>query len=387
MFKRALLCLALALLCLPAWAARKLTVDELTTLLRTMQQQKKTDEDIAAALKQVQLTEDLTQAAMNALAHYVPGTQAAEQIYVLEARSAALPAPAADTPATPEPAPDALKAMLDKAAAYVANTYAQLPAIAATRTTLRFQDNVEPEPPAGTPADPDAVSTRQFVHYINSADSVITSEHGVEQLPSEKDKTLWGANRMIVLQAPDPSLAAVFPLAQAAGTLKWLRWETVNDKRLAVFSYHVPKKKSQLALNICCFPNQGSGNAQLFTAALPNVSGTNSVNQGTGSDWRNYKANGMPYHGEFFIDPENGTVMRMIVQPELRPSDIVDVADTRIDYGPVSMDSKTVILPIKTYVTTEALPYGTQAGKSNVRCTFFVSEYKGYRAANGSAQN
>jgi len=378
MFKRALLCLALAVLCVPAWAARKLTVDELTSLLRTMQQQKKSDEEVAAALKQVQLTEGLTHAVMNSLAHYLPGTQAAEQIYVLEARSATLAPPTADIPPSREPAPDALKTILDKAAAYVSNTYAQLPAITATKTTLRFQDNVEPDPPAGAPTDPDAVSSRQFAHYINSTEFLITTEHGLEQMPSQTEKTAWGANRMIVMQAADPTLAVIFPAAQAAGTLKWLRWETVNDKHLAVFSYQVPRKKSQLALNICCFPNETSGNAQLFTAALPNVSGTNSINQGSGAEWRNYKANGMAYHGEFFIDPESGTVMRMIVQPELRPSDIVHLADTRIDYGPVSMGSRTVIVPVKTYFSTEVMPYGTQAGKSTARCTFFVSEYKGY---------
>src|SRR5208282_5376966 len=88
------------------------------------------------------------------------------------------------------------------------------------------------------------VSAFQFIHYINSTDAQVVSDHGAEKMPSAKDKTPWGANKMIALQEPDPSLGNVFQEAQGAGDIKWLRWETVNGKQAAVYSFDVPKKKA-----------------------------------------------------------------------------------------------------------------------------------------------
>ena len=135
--------LVLILMAVPAWPAKKITVAELTDMLKSLQQEKKVDQDVANALKQVVLTEELTRSTMNSLGEYAPGPLTTEQIYVLEARSAVLAPPAADIPTTPAPDAAAQKALLDKVSDYSAKTYSQLPAITATKTTLRFQDNIE----------------------------------------------------------------------------------------------------------------------------------------------------------------------------------------------------------------------------------------------------
>ena len=75
---------------MPAWGAKKVTVQQLRDMLVQMQQAKKTDEEVASALKQVVLSEELTRPAMNSLVEYVPGKYSTEQIYVLEARSVTL---------------------------------------------------------------------------------------------------------------------------------------------------------------------------------------------------------------------------------------------------------------------------------------------------------
>src|SRR5260370_4678558 len=98
-------CIALLLLAsIPAWSAKKMTVSELKDMLLTLHQQSKNDAEVADALKQVQLTEELTRTMMNSLVPAVPGPLSTEQIYVLEARSAMLAPPASDIPATPAPA-------------------------------------------------------------------------------------------------------------------------------------------------------------------------------------------------------------------------------------------------------------------------------------------
>jgi hypothetical protein len=397
--KRFVSTLALIFISVPAWsAAKKSTIADLTDMLKSMQEQKKGDQEVATALKQVQLSEELTRNVMNSLGGYAPGPLSTEQIYVLEARSAALAPPPADIPTSPALDAAAQKALLDKAADYAAKTYAQLPAISATKTTLRFQDNVEAAAPSsgmnGSAKDVSVgagfVPSFQFVHYINSTDSAYMLDHGVEKLA--QDKTPWGSNKMIALMEPDPSLGTVFQEAQANGPITWLRWETINGKAAAVFSFQVPKKKSHFAVNVCCFPDVSqTGKAQFTSAAtgsLTGGSGGATGNMQTTTDWHNYKANGLSYHGEFFIDPDTGIVVRMITEAELKPSDVVHQQDTRIDYGPVKVGDKTFVLPVRTVINTEVVPNGDSqaAGRYSTRCTLFTIEYKNHQLAGATAQ-
>ena len=190
--------LVVLLAAVPAWSAKKVTVQELKATLESLQQAKKADADVATALKQLELTEQLTRPVMNSLVGFVPGPLSTEQIYVLEARSAELPPPASDLPTTAAPDAAAQKAILDKAAEYVSKTYAQMPSLSATKTTIRFQDNVEAAAPSsGMNGGAQDVSTGsgfvtafQFIHYINSTESPVVNVHGAEQMPSEKDKPL-----------------------------------------------------------------------------------------------------------------------------------------------------------------------------------------------------
>src|SRR5579859_7746824 len=106
----------LLLIASPAWsAARKITVAELKDMLAALHQQSKSDADVAAELKQVQLSEELDRSTMNAFASNVPGPLSTEQIYVIEARSATLAPPPSDIPTTPAPDAAAQQALLAKA--------------------------------------------------------------------------------------------------------------------------------------------------------------------------------------------------------------------------------------------------------------------------------
>jgi len=388
--------LVVLMMAAPAWAAKKITVDQLKDLLVSMQQAKKTDAEVATALKQVELSEELTRTAMNSLVNYVPGPYSTEQIYVLEAKSAVLAPPATDIPATPAPDAAAQKALLDKAMDYATKTYAQLPRLTATKTTLRFQDNVEAmksssgmHSSATYGDDPNLVSASQFVHYINAADSPVELENGAEKLPTVKDKTPWGSNAQIALQGQGPVLTTV--LQEAGDKLNFLRWETVNGKQAAVFAFAVDKKKTHYAVNYCCFPDTdqtgslhyamatgtsgpgGSGPANTQAAAKGNLQTTTS--------WKNWKST-VPYHGEVFINPETGIVVRLVTQADFKTSDVVHQEDQRIDYGPIAVGGKTLIVPVKNVINTEVVPNGDSgAGKYSTRRTLFTVEYKDYQQA------
>jgi hypothetical protein len=384
----------------PAWsAAKKISVAELKDMLQTMHQQGKSDADVANALKQIQLTEELTRPMINSLVPAVPGQLSTEQIYVLEARSAMLPPPATDIPTTPAPDAAAQQALLTKAEDYVSKTYTQIPSLTTTRTTLRFQDNVEALAASsgihGGATDVSVgsgfVNPAQFVKYINASDSTIGIDRGEEKLP--EDKTRWGGNGMIALTTPDPNLAQVWNEAKDAGGAKFLRWELVNGKPAAVFSFQVPKKKTHMAVNVCCFPKiDQTGTARL---SGQNGFGAPGGSQGSGGGAKgNFQTNTeyelyktvAPYHGEFFVDPDTGTVVRMITMADLKQSDVVHQVDTRIDYGPATAGDKQLVLPLRTIVDTVVVPYGESGGGGyHERVTLFTSEFKNQQLAGATA--
>jgi len=399
--KRLVWILVVLMLASPAWAAKKLTVQQLKDLLVSLQQDRKTDEEVAAELKQVELTEELTRDAMNNIVEFAPGKHSTEQIYVLEARSATLPPPASDLPATPAPDAAAQKAILDKAVDYTTKFYANLPHLTATKTTLRFQDNMEAIDPCSgiTGCAKDVITNSgfsnwaSFVHFVSSTETPVVSERGMEKMTSTKDKTPWGANGMITFQGPQPSLSVILQDAQAAGSIQWLRWELINGKRAAVYSFKVPITNSQFAVDVCCFPQSTQiGVARFYTAMDANmIAGQEAAPGGGGGATGNFQTNTsydlhfkatVPYHGEIFVDPNTGIVVRLIVQAEFKASDNVQQEDRRTDYGPVMIGARALVLPVKTVLNTVVAPNGdTGAARFVTRRTLFISEYKNYQAA------
>lgn len=389
----AALVLALLLLASNAWCAKKISVGQLEDLLRSMQEEKKSDTEISVALKQLELSEELTRSRMVSLVSHVPGPLSTEQIYVLEARSADLIPPESDLPPTPAPDSAAQKAILDKATAYVTGTYAQLPNLTVTKTTLRFQDNVEALAASsglqGGAADVVVGSgfsnPASFVHYINSSEAQISLTHGAEKLPDQKDNTPWGANKMIALKDPDPSLTEVFHDVFSAENIHWLRWESIGGKPSAVFAFSVLHKDSRLDVNICCFPNiNQTGIATFYTSTTAAALGGGGNGGGvtgnfqTSTNWNDFKTTA-GYHGELFVDPQSGTVIRLIVQAELKPSDVVHEVDTRIDFSATRVNNRMYVLPVKTYVNTLVVPNGDSgAATYTTRRTLFTSEYRDY---------
>jgi hypothetical protein len=112
--KRLISLLLLTACALPVWAAKKTSVQELKDTLISLNQNKKTDEEIATRLKDTEMSEELTRATLKDFAQYLPGPLSIEQMEVLEGRSALLPPPPSDLPNTPAPDVAAQKASSPK---------------------------------------------------------------------------------------------------------------------------------------------------------------------------------------------------------------------------------------------------------------------------------
>lgn len=376
-------------LAMPAWSAtsKKISVQELKDLLTSLQAAKKSDDEVALQLKQVELTEELTAATMNSLSNLVPGPLSTEQIYVLEARSATLPPPASDIPTAPAPDATAQQAMLAKASDYVSKTYAQLPHLAATQMTARFQDGVEAVHDGGMKsgvsnnvADPVWEQTSLYVRLMNTHTDPVESENGVEK--QAKDNTKWGPNNMVASVAPEMPLSAILQEASANGSPKFLRWETVNGKQVAVFSFSIDKKKTHFGVNYCCFPDTdtaGTVNYQMSHSA-PGPAAVKG-NLQTVSNWKNFKANA-GYRGELFIDPDSGIVVRTITEADFKPSDFVHYEKIRTDYASMTIGGKTLVVPVRSFDLAEIVPNGDSfAAHYSVRHQMITEDIKDYQLA------
>ena len=314
----------------PGWAAEKITVQQLKDMLVADQKSQKSDADVAAELKDVEMKEELTLGVMNTLKPLLPGQLSTEQIFVLDVRSAVLPPLAADLPSTPAPDAARQKAILDKAMEYATKTYAQLPNLTATEAIRRFQDSAEQEKPSlGAHSSAVLAATTTPIRYTASDETAATFKNGAEVNPMFSDKTHWGDNGMIALLGQGPVLGNVLGEAQAAGKINWLRWETVNGHDLAVFSFEVDKKKSHYTINYCCFP-------EVSQAGQMSLRGTESAggagNYQSAANWKNFKST-QPYHGEIFIDPDTGVVYSLITEVDFKNSEPVRVENRRINFG------------------------------------------------------
>jgi hypothetical protein len=361
----------------PAWAAKKITVQELKETLLSLQQARKSDEEVATQLKQVELSEELTRGAIAGMAADVPGPLSTEQMHILEGRSAILAPPAADLPAIPAPDTTTQRLILGKMVNYITKTYMQSPHLTASKITSRYQDGVEGiRTSSGVTSNMPQVdrawaTPNIFMRLLGTHSSTVESEKGIEKAVVSKVKAPWTQNGQVSESGPGPILSVILQEAAVAGQLKWLRWETVEGKQTAVFSFAVPKEQSLYRVDYCCFPITDSAGSVGYEGVEANFQ--------TGTSWKAFKTV-VGYHGKFFVDPDTGTVVRLITQAELKPTDFVHQEDMRIDYGAVTVDSKQYVLPLDSFTMTEVVPNGDNyAARYSVRHTLFTAEYRDYK--------
>jgi hypothetical protein len=362
----------------PAWAAKKITVEQLKDTLISLEQAKKSDVDVATQLKQVELTEQLTPKGKDSLAPHVPGPLAAGELNILEGRSAVLAPPASELPATPAPNVATQRAILGKTVSYVTKVYMQNPHLTADKTTTRYQDGVNDiRTNSGMTSNMPNVdrawaTPNIFMRLLGSHTEPVESEKGIEKAGGPKVKAQWGQNGQVSEGGPGPILSVILQEAAAGGKLGWLRWETLDGRDVAVFSFSVDKKNSHYEVNYCCFPvTEDAG--RMWEVAEPNMQ--------TGTTWKAFKET-VSYRGEFFIDPDSGAIVRIVTQADLKPTYFVHQEDMRIDYGPVTVDGARYFVPLRNITLTEVVPNGDNyAARYSIRHTLFDATYKNYQMA------
>ncbi|MGO9775057.1 MAG: hypothetical protein ACLPM3_00535 [Terracidiphilus sp.] len=369
--KRLTWVLVLLLTAAPAWAANKMiTVQQLKDLLVSWQQNQLSDNEAAGQLKELDLSEELSESAASSLGSYLSGPLSVEQIEIMKAKSAFLAPPPSDLPASPAPDAPAQKTILAKTAEYATRIYMQNPHLSVIKTTLRFEDETRV-------TNTVSIATLELLHYpmhlVSKSVDPVETDKGVEKAAASVKKTKWGENCQISEGEPGPNLGAVFQEASSSGKIDWLRWEMIEGRQIAVFSFSVEKKKSHFNVNHCCFPNVDTVDhiaGHLVPGEIQPL-----------TTWVPFKKT-VGYHGEFFISPDTGAIVRIITQAEMKPSDNVIGEDKRTDYGPVVVDGKEYMLPRVSYTVVEAVP---NANSSSVACitrfTLLHTTYQAYKLA------
>jgi hypothetical protein len=357
----------------PAWAARKVTVKQLKDLLISMQQSNKTDEEVDNQLKEIELNEELTRSAANSLKSYLPGPHSSLRIELLKDQSAFLAPPATDLPATPAPDAAAQQAILTKAADFASRVYVQNPHLSVTKPTLRFEDHVITTDSIGFHNNNMLLSP---ILLVDNQVVQVETDKGVEQAAESRAKTKWGENGEISEGDPGTNLSAIFLEASSSGKIGWLRWQMIDGRQTAVFSFAVDKEKSHFDVSYCCFPKTTTATNVASVSLVMTVGSIQSV-----STWEPFKKV-VGYHGELFISPETGLVVRIITRAEMKPTDLVLREDRRIDYGSVLVAGKVYQLPRDSITAMEAVPNGDNDNATHTtRHTLFYASYQNYKLA------
>ncbi|MFP5226952.1 MAG: hypothetical protein ACLGXA_04940 [Acidobacteriota bacterium] len=391
----AVLSVVLAAVALPAVAARTLTVKELDALIADLQQQSKSDAVIAQKLMEVDLSQELTPAAIDHLREMNLGPETLEQIRILRVESALLLPPASNSPNTAPPDAAAQKAILARTVSYLGD-FMHLPKLSADKTTVRYQNG----PDYVYSSDGGTMTARTDLGQQFSPDNPYLKALGEHTMPVElmggveihpkkfRADDPSARNGQISQGGPGPLLGVAFEDAAKSG-LEFSHWQIVDGKALAVFAFEVPKKHSHYEVNYCCFPHTESVGSHLGAPMTSSASGSMGAGAGiatansmyaTNTTFEPFRAK-VGYHGEFFIDPATGDVLRFIMRAEMKKSDFVQQEDTRIDYGPVTMGAKTMLLPQESFVLTRVIPAGDSGQRIAERRTLFDVRYSNYGEA------
>ena len=334
MRKLILLIISLAMIAPCDAATHTFTVEQLRQKLAALQTAGKNDESCAQQLNSLKMTEQLTQPTLDRItAEFKPGPKTALSLKMLADFSAFLEPPAGELLDKAPPEIAVQQAMLKSAIDFVGVTLHQMPDFLATRLTDSYDDIPELVTHSGWAPQTD-------LHLAASFSSHITYRNGKEVLDLQPDSS--GAKLkndsspvgLVSFGEFGPALGTTLTDA-SKGTLKWSHWEQSVAGPVAVFHYEVPPAASHYWVNYCCVRGaQDSAGAVAFGLDAKDASAQSDSYHGTPS-----------YHGNLYLDPATGNVLRVTVESDLKPSDPITRAAISVDYAPVEIGGNSYICP------------------------------------------
>lgn len=324
MRKLALL-LLLAGIIWPLWAEKavsveKVTVGQLDQVLADARSRK--DADVAKELARLELTERATTARLLLWEAGLPGPKSRQALIALADASGFLDPPAAEIPDISAPDVAAQRQIMARAVDYLGKILPRLPNFFATRTTTRFVDVLP-----GVEEDWKVSSRYEPLHFLDRSSATVLFRDGKEVVDTgaAKDKKLSPIGQGLTTRGVFGPILGIVIVDAARGNVSWSHWEQGASGPRAVFHYAVPQEKSHYQVGWCCTTFKKVGN-EFYLREVEQLTG---------------------YHGEIAIDPENGTILRLTLEADLKPDDPISRAAILVEYGPVEIGGKTYTCPVK----------------------------------------
>ncbi len=127
--------------------------------------------------------------------------------------------------------------------------------------------------------------------------------------------------------------------------LYWSHWEQGAAGPVAVYRYAVPPEKSHYEVG-SSWVRDAKGNRVI----IQHFSG---------------------YRGEIAVDPSTGTILRLVLIADTKQTDPLIKADILVEYGPMMLDGKTYVCPVRSVALSVAAETQSSHRKGNLLHDFY----------------
>lgn len=346
--RRLLLAVLLAMLALPACAAKRLTVAQLEQKLTALSQSHRDDAAMVMQLAELELTERLTETTLERLQTQIPmGPKSALAIRLMADQSALLDPPAVEFPAAAYPDAVTQAHLLDAARHYVMETIPRLPNLIATRTTYSFDDSPQALKENYLPVRAGFHPIAKFSQEVAFNDSKVTDAPSPAQDEPVSKSDIAVNSRSVqppVQLGIHPGSAygwatALVMTDSAKGKITWSHWEKKADGLLAVFHYVVPPAASHYVVSYCCVKATSPAMLQSDRRRLGTPGTMDTIEQQPLTEKPGY-------HGSIMIDPATGAILRITIDADMKIGDPLARAAFVVEYGPVVLGDRASIFPV-----------------------------------------
>jgi hypothetical protein len=287
-----------------AFTRRAVTVAQFTDAVGAAKNN--SDDEAASEIEHLELTERLSSTKLAALYGELPGAKSKAALMAVGDGSVFLDPPPSEMLAKAAPSAEDQRQIVSRASDYLTKIIPRLPDFYARRITTAFKVLWTPKDKQGT-HEPGALALRgrfQAKVLYRNGKEVVRAE-GAEEVNLITRGT-FGPILSIVIQD------------NLRSPMQWHGWEEGPDGPMAVLQFEVPHQKSHYQVSF----------------GGPSLGGAGGRAAG--------------YRGEIGIDPETGTILRLVLQsdPVLGPR-FVGHADLMLEYGPVVIGGKTYTCPVR----------------------------------------
>lgn len=297
---------------LPGFAATPISVEKLEQWLTAAAD--KRDAQIARRLSNLELTQRLSSDKLSHWLSALPGPKAQQALVAVADMSAFLDPPPAEIPPTAAPDSAAQHRMLLLSQDYILKTIRQLPNLFATRATTSYQENLWEH---WTPES--GLIRHEPLHMVGRYSAAVLYRDGGEE--AHPDEAMHTRTPPGLQTSGEFGLLGIVLEDAVQSKLYWSHWEHGTSGAVAVYRYSVPAEKSHYEVG-SSWLRDGKGNRVVFQ-----------------------KFSG--YRGEIAIDPSTGTILRLILRADAKPSDPLAKADLLVEYGPIALAGKTYVCPVR----------------------------------------